>query len=194
MIWPIVPILQRYALPIGIVLVLALGWAWHRSAVNTARRQGYEQAQGEYAVLLAKANAAVAARDAQARKRIHEVENAHQKALSDLDARYADATVPVVRLCREPARRRELPAVSGSPALDTGPASADGLPRGAAADIGPRLERLVRAADEQTQRLMACQSYVNSLRQGILDPIQNRLVPALVDLAHAEQQFRSGRA
>ena len=149
-------LLRRYALPMCIVLVLAAAWAWHRSAVNTARRQGYEQAQGEYAVQLAKANAAVAARDAQARKAFQANESRWIGERSELENQISDLAgrIRPVRLCPPVAARRELPGA----AAETGSAGGAGQPGvddlSAGRNIGPDLARLLGECESYRRRIV----------------------------------------
>jgi hypothetical protein len=156
MIWPIVPLLRKYALPLGIVLVLALGWAWHRSAVNAARRQGYEQAQGEYAVQLAKANAAVAARDAQARSAFQTNETRWIGERSELENQISNLAgrIRPVRLCPPVAARRELPG-AGAAAGSAGGAGEPGVDAvSSGPDIGPALLVLAGTCEQYRRRLI----------------------------------------
>ena len=156
--------LLRYWPAAVAVLLLAGMVAYHKVQLGHARKAGYAAATAEMAEKVAIANAATAALEQRQRKQIYEAENAHQKALSDLDARYASQRVPAVRLCPPAARGRELPRATRPAALDPDPAGTDRFPGGSTPDLGPQLERLVRAADEQTQRLVACQAFVEAQR------------------------------
>ncbi len=140
MIWPIVPILRRHALPLGILLALGTAYAWHRSETNAARRQGYEQAQSEGKAAIAELDRQTALREAEEREisRAHEVaslesRNALQARLDSLTRRNLD----LGRL-RQPAGR------CPSPARDAEPASlADASPgeRGHAVPVAEDSER-----------------------------------------------------
>jgi len=156
-----VSFLLRYGRVLAIAALVAGLLALYSCQIDKAEQRGYDRARAEMAGQVQLANAAAAAAEQSTRNRVREVDNAHQKALADLDARYAASRLPTVRLCKptQAGSRSELPKTARPAGRDTGAASGDGL---SGRDIGPDLERIARAADEQTQRLIACQAYVNS--------------------------------
>jgi hypothetical protein len=163
-----VTFIARYWRVVAIALAVAalLAWASHRynAALERADRQGYERSMAEMAEQVRLANEATAAAEASARKRVQEVDRDHQKAIADLDARYASRPVPVLRLRAPAASCSEVPRDPAAASIDSGTASTDGLPGGIPKDLGPDVERrILRPADDQAQRLIACQAYVLSL-------------------------------
>lgn len=140
------------------------------SVIDRAEQRGYDSATADMAKLVAKANAATAARDADARNRIHTLETEHAQVLSTLDAerRAAAARIGPVRVQKCPAGGGKLPERAAAPALNPGPAADGGVPRGAgeAADIGPGLIELMATAKRQALDLISCQAYAREVSAG----------------------------
>lgn len=153
-------ILLRYWPAAAAILVLAGLFAYHRHAIGNADKAGYERAVAKMQNDIANANAKARSDEQAAQNRANEVDRAHQKQIADIAARYAARPIPAVRVCR-PARQVRVPAATTAAAIDHGPADAGGLP---GRDIGPDLERIARAADEQTARLIACQAFIRGTR------------------------------
>ncbi len=165
MIWPIVPILRRYALPLGILLAIGVAYAWHRTETNAARRQGYEQAQSEGKAAIAELDRQTALREAEEREisRAHEVaslesRNALQAQIDRLTAR----PVSLGRL-QKCADRREPSAAGGSATT----AQSDGgagyrehdLP--AQPDLGLELVRYAGTCEQYRRQLSELQAWVS---------------------------------
>ena len=165
-----VAFLRRYALPIGIALVLGIAWAWHRVEINAARRQGYAQAQAEGKDLLAKREAEIAAAEAEQREisRAHEV---HFLEVSrDLQSRVDSLSRRNLDLGRLQVRTR-CPKAAGEPAatpvLDAGTWD-DGhaLPPAAdpASDLGAELLSYAAECERYRLSLKSLQEWVASIR------------------------------
>jgi len=138
----------------GAGLALAIGLLWW--AHHTIYRSGYDDATAEMAKQVAQANETARLAEINSREAVEAVDASYQVQLQDLDTRYRDAASRIgpVRVSKCPSgialSRDPKPAT-----VDHGPAKADELSR----EIGGDLEQLVRDADEQTQRLIACQAY-----------------------------------
>lgn len=156
MIWPIVPLLKRYALPIGILLLVTLAYGWHRTEVNGARRAGYDQARGEYKAQVDKANAATAARDAAARKAFQANESRWIGERSELQTQIADLAgrIKPVRLCKPAAPSGQLPGASAA-ASSSGGAGQSGVDAmQAGQDIGPAIAVFAGECESYRRRLI----------------------------------------
>lgn len=121
MIRAIVPLIRRYALPLGIFILIGTGYAYHRIELNKARRAGYAQAQAEMAADVVRANADTAAREAQARDVSRQHDEKQIKVNRELQNRVDSLTARNVDLgrLRNCASRREPTA--GIPAATTKP-------------------------------------------------------------------------
>jgi hypothetical protein len=124
---------------------------------------GYEAAQATMAEAVRKAEAATRAAEIESRKRAEAVDRDYQNRLQDLDAKYRDASERLgsIRVRKCPAGGVSLSRDSPAAAVDHDPAGADGVPR----DVSPDIERLLKQADDQAQRLIACQQYASSIVQ-----------------------------
>lgn len=151
-------LILRYLPHIAAVIALigAIGWYGHHR-----EQSGYEKAQAEMSEAVRKAEEATRVAEIESRKRVEAVDREYQNQLQSLDAKYRDASARIgaisVRKCPSggSALSRNHEPASG----DHDPASADGFSR----DISGDIERLLKQADEQTQRLIACQKYAASL-------------------------------
>lgn len=133
------------------------------------RSDGRALERGRFDQLLVQANERALAAERAAARRVETLDHDYQQKLRDLDARYRDAISRIgpVRVCDAPAGGGGVPADPGAAGSDHDAAGGDELPpapRGR--DIGPGLVELAKLADQQTQRLIACQEYVRSLRVG----------------------------
>lgn len=151
-------ILLRFLPHIAIAVAIIGAVWWFSHARYTA---GYEAAEASMAQAVRKAEAASKAAEIEARKRVEAVDREYQSKLQTLDERYRDAPARLgtisVRQC--PAGGVALSRSPEPAAVDPGSASADELSRNISADI----ERLLKQADEQTERLIACQAYAASI-------------------------------
>lgn len=121
----------------------------------------------QYELLLQAEREKVHAQEKKWQALIREVERENQDRLQEMEAKYRGAAerIGVVRLCK-PADRGGARVSRDTPAstVDHGAAGNNGLSGGAGGrDIGPGLTRISKAAETQTARLIACQSYVRTL-------------------------------
>jgi|SRR5882672_3926434 len=141
----------------GLALLLITG------SYVKGRSDGADKVRAEVALQVQKANEHTLQIETQARAASAEVDRDYQAKLAELDARYRDAVgrIGPVRV-RQCPRGGEVPAVAGAASGDHGAAGRNELPRAAGdgPDVGPGLVELVRDADIQTVRLIACQDYV----------------------------------
>lgn len=119
MIW--LAALQRYALPLGIVIVLGAGYAYHRVELRHARVAGYAEAEAEMAAKVATANAATAAREAQARAVSRQHDEKQLKVNRELQNRVDFLTARNVDLGRLRNRAAGRKPAAGVPAAATQP-------------------------------------------------------------------------
>jgi len=154
--------LARFWPVFAVAALLGLLTWWAHVALDRADQRGYDRATGEMQISIAAANAKGRSDEQAAQARANEVDREHQKAITDLVAKYAARPVPAVRLCPPAARQVHLPSAPAAASVDTAGAGRDGLPGAVAPDIGPQLEQLVRVADEQTERLISCQAFINA--------------------------------
>ncbi len=128
-----------------------------------------EQVRREYERLLQAERDKVRAQEKQWQTLIHEVERENQTRLQELEAKYRGAVERIgpVRLC-PPADRSGtgVPRDPFAATVDHAAPGDDRLPGSVGGrDIGPGLVRIARAAEAQTTRLIACQSYVRTLER-----------------------------
>jgi hypothetical protein len=156
------PLLVRY-LPHILVVIAIAGGVWTFS--NYRYEAGYRAAQEEMAAQVREAETATRQAEIDSRKRVEDIDRGYQAKLNELDSKYRDAVSRIgpVRLCPS-ARSREVPRASDPASGDHGPTAGNGLSQAAGKDIGPDLIDLARLAAKQTQQLIACQSFIRSLR------------------------------
>lgn len=149
--------LKLYAYAGGAVLLASLLWWAHRNVYQS----GYRDATDAMAKQVAQANEATRLAEINSREAVEKLEYDHQKSLQDLDTRYRDAADRLgnIRVSKCPAGGVALSRSPQPAAVDHGPASPNEFPRYVHRDI----ERLLRQADEQAERLIACQAFAASL-------------------------------
>jgi hypothetical protein len=154
------------SLKIGIYLGAFLafsGLLWY--AHHSGDRAGYKRATDAMALRIAQANEAARASEIKSRESVEAVDRAYQLQLESLDARYRDAAnrLGPVRVSKCPAGGVSLSGSRPAASVPDGASSPNRLSGNVEAeDIGPALVDLMKQADEQTQRLIACQAYVKS--------------------------------
>lgn len=152
--------LAKPFLPHILIALGVIGGVWWFS--HSRYTAGYEARSAEVKAQVAEANERTRVAEIESRKRVEAVDREYQIKLQDLDARYRDASSRLGSI-----RVRQCPsggiALSRDPepaAIDHGATGADGLSRDVSGDIE---RRILKPADKQAERLIACQAFVRSL-------------------------------
>ncbi len=165
MTWPIVPILQRYALPIGVVLAIGVAYVYHRVELRDAQRAGYAACRADADDQMRRANDAYRKQEAEEREisRLHDV--AHQEAQSALQSQIQSLTaarsVDIGRLrnCATAGR----PAPAGAPKPTSEPNGAT-EPREhgvqAGKDLGRELVYYAGTCEQYRQQVISLQAWI----------------------------------
>lgn len=136
------------------------------SSYAVGRIHGRDAANDRHLAQIAKAADDARRIESAARARVEELDREHQAAIQSLEERYRSATdrIGAVRVC-EPARVTAVPGTAAPASGSNDAAQRDRLPETPRErDIGPGLIELAKLADQQTQRLLACQDYVRRVR------------------------------
>ena len=155
--------LIRYGAPALIVLgVLIVAAAWIRGYGEERCRQCREAIIAEYEARLAAANERAREQEIESRNQVETIDREYQTQLQTLDKKYRDAVnrLGSIRVRECPSGGVALSADTESAGRGDGAARGDGFSREISGDIA----RLLRDADEQAQRLIACQAYVSAVR------------------------------
>ena len=152
--WPIFA--GRLAVPLGMLAAGLLVGGYAAWSLTADHYQGViAKGEAERAALVNQKQAEVIAAQQTQAKITNEVANEYEHKLTDLRGRYADALERV----REQTRGDRGP-VCGVPDATGGNHAAPGNNR-LSERAGKRLVELMRDADEQTARLVACQTWVS---------------------------------
>lgn len=153
--------LQRYALPLGIVLAIAAGYAYHRVELRHARVAGYEAAEADMAARVTKANAATAALEQRQREQSQKASQAWESERNELQGQVVNllARGVTVRVCKPAASGGQLPGDGYSTASFDGTAWVDDAPLRSGPDIGPALAVYGGKCEEYARQLSALQEW-----------------------------------
>lgn len=161
MIW--LPLLKRYAPIIAILFSLGLAYAYHLSALNSAKRAGYQAAQAEMAKQVSAANTRTAALEQHQREQSEAAAAAWSKERDELQGQVVDllARGVSVRLCKQSTGSRQLPEKPGASAgaAEATSRPVDGVSAGR--DIGPEILRYGADCDRYRAQLSALQRWVS---------------------------------
>jgi len=159
--WPIMTwlIRNRTGVLIGVMaiaLAASHGWAYYAgrkayAEICAAQKLADDEAR-QIAIMAAQNEAMI--KIAQQQRITNEVQNDYQNKIADLRRSY-DAEFERLRNSAEVHSDGATPAAA-APGVDHGAAAGNRLPRRTKED----LTRLMQKADEQTQRLIACQAWI----------------------------------
>jgi hypothetical protein len=162
MIW--LTLLRRYALPLGVLVVIGTAYAYHRVELNKAHRAGYAAATAEMAARVAKANAETEALEQRQRIQSQRAAQAWESKRNELQGQVDTllARGVSVRLCKPAAAR----AVSVPGATRTATSADDSAGRDvgavqAGSNIGTQLVQLGAECERYRQQLSELQSWVS---------------------------------
>ncbi len=168
---PIVGILQRYAIPLGIVLAICGAYVYHRVELRDAQRAGYAACRADADDQMRRANEAYRKQEAEEREisRLHDV--AHQEAQSALQERVDALTRRNLDLGRLSKRPASCPGAASAAepahkfdgqAWDDGHAMQASVPAGS--DLGVELVQYGAECESLRLRLRDLQQWVESTR------------------------------
>lgn len=155
--------IRLVAIGVGVAILASV------ASYGIGRIHGREEANNRYLIQIAKAADDARRIESAARARIEELDREHQAAIESLEARYRSAAdrIGPVRVC-EPASVAAVPGDTAPASSSDDAAQRDGFPEAPRErDIGPGLIELAKLADQQTQRLLACQDYVRRIRSSV---------------------------